>query len=46
MFWGAFLYDRKSPCHIWKPETAAEKEASKRELKAINDAIKPELHKA
>jgi len=46
MFWGAFLYDRKAPCHIWRPETAAEKEALKRELKAINEAIEPELRQA
>jgi len=46
MFWGAFSYDRKSPCHIWKPETAAEKKASKRELEAINEVIEPELRKA
>ena len=46
MFWGAFLYDWKSPCHIWKSETVAEKEALKRELKAINNVIKPELYKA
>lgn len=21
MFWGCFSYDKKGPCHIWKPET-------------------------
>ena len=46
MFWGAFLYNWKSPCYIQKPETTAEKEALKRKLKVINDAIKPELYKA
>ena len=46
MFWGAFLYNWKAPCHIWRPETAAEKEALKRELKAINDVIEPKLRQA
>ena len=23
--WGCFTYDKKGPCHIWLPETAAEK---------------------
>ena len=46
MFWGAFSYDRKSPCLIWRPETAAEKKASKIELQKINEAIEPELREA
>ena len=46
IFQGAFLYDRKAPCHIQRLETIVEKEALKRELKAINGAIKPELRQA
>ena len=46
MFWGAFSYDRKAPCHIWRPETAREKKASKIELQKINEAIEPELRAA
>ena len=44
IFWGAFLYNWKAPCYIQRPETAAEKKASKLELKKINKAIEPELH--
>ena len=43
MFQGAFSYDRKSPCLIWRPETAKEKKASKLELQKINEVIEPEL---
>jgi hypothetical protein len=46
MFWGAFSYDRKAPCHIWRPETAAEKKASTIEVQKINEAIEPELRQA
>jgi len=46
MFWNAFSYDRKAPCHIWRPETAREKKASEIELQKINEAIEPELRDA
>jgi len=46
MFLGTLSYDRKAPCHIWRLETIAEKEALKRELKAINEAIELELRRA
>jgi hypothetical protein len=36
---------RKAPCHIWRPETAAEKKASMIEIQKINEAIEPELRK-
>jgi hypothetical protein len=38
MFWGAFTYDKKGPCHIWEEETAAEKIASKKDLEERNTA--------
>jgi hypothetical protein len=36
MFWGAFSYDKKGPCHIWKNETAAEKKARVADLDERN----------
>ena len=38
MFWGCFSYDKQGPCFIWEDETAAKKEASKKDLKAKNKA--------
>ena len=38
MFWGSFSYDKKGPCHIWKPETAQEKKAAEAELAEMNAA--------
>jgi hypothetical protein len=38
MFWGCFSYDRKSFCHIWKPELNAGKQAAKEEIDAWNAA--------
>jgi hypothetical protein len=38
MFWGCFSYDHKGPCHIWKPETAAEKAQALEEIEAWNKA--------
>ncbi len=46
MFRGAFSYDRKAPCHIWRPKTTLEKKASKVELQKINEAIESELRVA
>lgn len=46
MFWGAFSYDRKSPCLIWKPKTPTEQAESKKELQLINKAIESELQEA
>ena len=36
MFWGAFSYDKKGPCHIWTPKTAQEKRAAEAELEEMN----------
>jgi hypothetical protein len=38
MWWSAFSYDKKGPYHIWKPETATEKKACRKELAALNAA--------
>lgn len=38
MFWGAWTYDRKGPCHIWKAETAKEKKTAIEDLKQMNEA--------
>ncbi|KAH9205215.1 hypothetical protein DL95DRAFT_233002, partial [Leptodontidium sp. 2 PMI_412] len=38
MFWGAFSYDKKGPCHIWKSETAAEARAGVIDINARNAA--------
>ena len=43
MFWGCFSYDKKGPCHIWKPETPAEKKAAQKELDKLNTEREPEL---
>jgi hypothetical protein len=45
MFWGSFSYYEKGPCHIWEPETAAEKRASKEDLKKRNAKIEAECKK-
>jgi hypothetical protein len=39
MFWGAFSYDKKGPCHIWEKETAEEKRERKADLEARNSLI-------
>nr|KMM65726.1 hypothetical protein CPAG_02070 [Coccidioides posadasii RMSCC 3488] len=36
MFWGCFTYEKKGPCHIWEPETAAAKHQAQKELDALN----------
>lgn len=36
MFWGAFSYDKKGPCHIWEKETAYEKKRSIQILEEYN----------
>ena len=43
MFWGAFSYDKKGPCHIWRPETAQEKKTAEKELAEMNTAREPEF---
>jgi hypothetical protein len=39
MFWGSFSYYKKGLCYIWKPETAAEKQASKADLEERNAKV-------
>ena len=46
MFWSSFSYDKKGPFHIWKTETKKEKEATKKELDALNVAVEPEAKAA
>ena len=41
MFWGCFSYDKKGPCHIWLPETAAEKKAADLDVEKMNEALEP-----
>ncbi|RKK19273.1 hypothetical protein BFJ66_g17761 [Fusarium oxysporum f. sp. cepae] len=41
MFWAAFSYDKKGPCHCWRPETAKEKKEAEAALTAINEALEP-----
>ena len=41
MFWGAFSWDRKGPCHVWKPETVAERLAAQTEIDDLNAENEP-----
>lgn len=41
MFWGAFSYDYKGPCHCWKPETAKEKKIAEDLIKDLNKKLEP-----
>jgi len=43
MFWGCFSYDKKGPCHIWKPETKQEKEQAKKEIEKLNAEMEPTI---
>jgi transposase len=43
MFWGAFSYDHKGPCHVWKPETAKDKKAAEKDLVVWNAQLEPVL---
>lgn len=43
LFWGCFSYDEKGPCHVWWPETAAQKKQAKLEIDALNLTIEPVL---
>ncbi len=43
MFWGSFTYDKKGPCHVWKPETVKEKKTVKEELDRLNAELKPKV---
>lgn len=41
MFWGCFNYDKRGPCHIWKPETKMERRNADKELAEINIELEP-----
>jgi hypothetical protein len=41
MFWGCFSYDQKGPCHIWQPETAAEKRQAEKKIAEFNKILEP-----
>lgn len=43
MFWGSFSYDKKGPCHCWKPETAPEKRRSEEMISAWNSDREPKM---
>jgi hypothetical protein len=43
MFWAAFSYDKKGPCHCWKPETVKEKEDAEAVLKELNRILEPAM---
>ncbi len=43
MFWGCFSYYRKGPCHIWKPETEAQKKAAQKKIDTWNREAEPLL---
>lgn len=43
MFWGCFTYDEKGPCHIYLPETAAEKKKAEEEISVLNAELEPAL---
>jgi transposase len=36
MFWGCFSYDRKGPCHIWRPQTVAQRKQDDEYVAEIN----------
>ena len=43
MFWGYFSYDKKEPCHIWKPETKTERATVQEEINKLNEKLEPIL---
>lgn len=43
MFWACFSYDKKGPCHVWKPETVAEKKAATIEIARLNEEAEPAM---
>ena len=46
MFQGYFSYDKKGPYYCWLPETTQEKRDAKKEIKRLNNKIKPALRTA
>jgi hypothetical protein len=43
MFWDCFSYDKKGPCHIWRPETAQEKKQAEKVIEKVNKELEPTL---
>lgn len=41
MFWAAFSYDKKGPCHCWSPETAKEKKEATAIIDKMNEELEP-----
>lgn len=41
MFWGSFTYDKKGPCHIWKPDTVAQRKKDDLEIAKLNEGLEP-----
>lgn len=39
MFWGAFLYNKKGLCHIWKAKTPKEKKEAQAYIDALNEVL-------
>ena len=43
MFWGCFTYEKKGPCYVWQPETAAEKKEAATAIAALNEGREQRL---
>ena len=43
MFWGCFSYNKKGPCHIWQPETAAERKKAQAVIDKLNKELEPRM---
>lgn len=41
MFWGCFTYDKKGPCHIYKPETTKDRQMAQKEIDELNEKLEP-----
>ena len=41
MFWGSFLYDKKSSFYCWKKKTAKKKKAATEYLNKLNKELEP-----
>jgi hypothetical protein len=41
MFWGCFSYDKKGPCHVYRPETKIEKEIATWKISQLNADLEP-----
>lgn len=42
MFWGCFSWNKRGPCHIWKPETARQKKEAAVEIERRNKETEPQ----